>query len=170
MRKPFLVFVALLGSVTGLIAQDADFGVTAGFMNARGSVKVDGESFSGDESGFYAGIVADFTLADKVGIQPELLYASVDGGDGLLLPVMFKYYVAPKVNFQAGPQFVFSLEELPDDISGIEFDLAGGLGVDIIGGLFAEARYSFQLNNSYTGPEDIKIRGNYLTIGVGYTF
>ncbi len=170
MRKPFLVLVALLGSFTGLIAQDADFGFTAGFINARGSVKVDGGTFSADESGIYAGVVADFTVTETFHIQPELVYASIDGGDGLLLPVMAKFYIAPKVNFQAGPQFVFSLEDLPEDISGIEFDLAGGIGVDIIGGLFAEARYSFQLNNSYTGPEDVKIRGNYLTIGVGYTF
>ena len=170
MKKPFITFVALLGTLTGLMAQDADFGITAGYMNARGSVKVDGGSFSNSESGIYAGVVADFSLTDVVHIQPELLYASVDGSDGLLLPVMLKYYVAPKVNFQAGPQFVFSLEDVPDDFTGIEFDLAGGVGVDIVAGLFAEARYSFQLNNSYTGSEDVKVRGNYLTIGVGYTF
>ena len=45
-----------------------------------------------------------------------------------------------------------------------------GIGYDIEDAFFAEARYTFQLNNSYTVPEDFKIRGNYLTIGLGYKF
>jgi opacity protein-like surface antigen len=65
---------------------------------------------------------------------------------------------------------VFSLEDTPEDISSIEFDLGAGAGYDITENLFAEARYSFQINNSYTGSEDITVRGNYLTIGLGYTF
>ena len=170
MKKIAIAVVALMGCLAGANAQDINIGVTAGYMNARGVIKVEDVSVSDNESGFYGGIVAEFSLNDKVGIQPELLYASIDGSDGILLPILLEYAITPKLHFQAGPQLVFSLEDLPEDITGVEFDLAAGIGYDITDAFFAEARYTFQLNNSYTGPEDIKIRGNYLTIGLGYKF
>lgn len=170
MMKKIVFSAALLLSGMWLQAQDVDFGVTAGYLNGEAKVKGDGLTISGNESGFYVGAVADFTLTEDFHIQPELVYASIDESDALFLPVMAKYYVAPKLNLQAGPQFVFSLEESVEDISSVEFDLAGGLGFDITEEFFIEARYSFQINNSYTGPEDVKLRANYLTIGVGYTF
>ena len=170
MKKFAITMLAVMGCMAGAQAQDIDFGITAGYLNARGSVKADDVSISASESGFYGGIVAEFSVADKIGIQPELLYATVDGGDGIILPILLEYAIAPKVHFQAGPQLVFSLEDVPDDFTGVEFDLAGGIGVDITEAFFAEARYTFQINNSYTGPEDVTVRGNYLTIGVGYKF
>lgn len=170
MKKFAITVLAAMGCMAGANAQDIDFGVTAGYLNARGSIKADGVSISASESGFYGGVMAEFSVADKIGIQPELLYATVDGGDGLMLPILLEYAITPIVHFQAGPQLVFSLEEVPDDFTGVEFDLAGGIGVDITEDFFAEARYTFQVNNSYTGPEDVKVRGNYLTIGIGYKF
>jgi len=169
MKKFILGAACLLGGLV-LHAQDVDFGVTAGYLNAEGKVKAEGVTFSGNESGFYIGAVADFTLTDEFHIQPELVYASVDEADAILVPIMAKYYIVDKFNLQAGPQFVFSLEDTPEDISSVEFDLGAGLGYDITENFFAEARYSFQINNSYTGSEDITVRGNYLTIGLGYTF
>lgn len=168
MKKPILWVLLLV--VTGTAAQQAKFGVTAGYLNARGSIKAEEISISASESGFYGGLLADFTLGETWHVQPELLYATVDGGEALFLPIVLRYYVAPKLNFQAGPQFVFSLEDVPEDFTGVEFDLAGGIGFDITEDFFAQARYSFQLNNSYTGSEDVTVRGNYLTLGLGYTF
>lgn len=165
-----MTVMALLGLTAGVQAQDIDFGITAGYLNARGSIKSDGVTISADESGIYGGLVAEFSVGNKVGLQPELLYASIDGSDGILLPVLFEFGIAPKLNLQAGPQFVFSLEDVPEDFTGVEFDLAGGIGLDITEAFFAEARYTFQLNNSYTGPEDVKVRGNYLSVGIGYKF
>lgn len=170
MKKYLITGFALLAATAVSMAQDIDFGITAGYMNARGVVKVEGVSLSADESGFYGGVMAEFSVSDKVGIQPELLYASVDGSDGLLLPILLEYAITPKLHFQAGPQLVFSLEDVPEDFTGVEFDLAGGLGFDITDAFFAEARYTFQINNSYTGPEDASVRGNYLTLGIGYKF
>ena len=169
MKKFILGTACLLGGLV-LHAQDVDFGVTAGFLNVEGKVKAEGVTFSGNESGFYIGAVADFTLTDEFHIQPELVYASVDEADAILVPIMAKYYVADKLNLQAGPQFVFSLEDTPEDFSSIGFHLGAGVGYDITENFFAEARYSFQINNSYTGSEDVTARANYLTIGLGYTF
>ncbi len=169
MKKIILSAACLMGGLV-LHAQDVDFGITAGYLNADGKVEGGGISVSGSESGFYIGAVADFTITEEFHIQPEAVYASIDEADGILVPIMAKYYVADKLNLQAGPQFVFSLEDTPDEISSIQFGLGGGLGYDITDDFFIEARYSFQLSNSYTGSEDITVRSNYLNIGVGYTF
>lgn len=156
------------GSVLYSQAQEARLGLTAGYLNSKASVKTQGLSISDSESGFYAGLVADFPVSEKFNIQPELLYANVADSEGLILPFMGKFGISEKFNLQLGPQFVFSLEETFDDISAVEFGLAGGIGLDINEDFFIEARYSFQLNNSYTGGEDVKLRANYLTFGVGY--
>lgn len=166
-----VLFVALAGLFGfGLHAQSIGLGVTAGYLNVRASAKFDGITVSDSQSGFFVGGLVDFALTEKTSIQPELLYANVDEASALFLPVMIKSYITEKLNFQVGPQFVFSLEESTPDFSSFEFDLAGGLGFDITSNFFIQARYSFQLNNSYTGDEDIKVRGNYLTAGVGYKF
>lgn len=168
--KKSIIVALFLGSTLGIQAQSMDFGLTAGYLNASIRVKADGISLSDSESGFYVGAVADFGITENFHIQPELAYASVNEGEAIFLPVVGKFYVTDKLNLQAGPQFVFSLEDLPEDFSAVEIDLAAGLGFDITEHFFVEGRYSFQLNNSYTGSEDVTIKGNYLNLGIGYTF
>ncbi len=170
MKKLLLVAIAVLGFTYASQAQEVRFGATAGYLNARGSVKAEGISVSGSDSGFYLGAVADIEVSENFNVQPELLYANVNDASGIFLPILGKFAISEKFNLQAGPQLVFSLEDTPDDFSSVEFDLAGGIGYDIDEDFFLEARYTFQINNSYTGSEDIKVRGNYLTLGVGYKF
>lgn len=170
MKKLLLVAVVAFGFVYSSHAQEVRLGATAGYLNARGSVKADGISISASESGFYLGAVADFSVSENFSVQPELLYANVDESDGLLLPILGKFAISEKFNLQVGPQLVFSLEDTPEDISSVEFDIAGGIGYDIDEDFFVEARYTFQINNSYTGSEDVKLRNNYLTVGLGYKF
>ena len=168
--KKLVVFIFTIVMSSAAVAQDVDFGLTGGYLNARGSIKSDEITVSASESGFYLGILVALKLSDKFHLQPELLYAKVKEGDAIFLPILGKIYLNDKFNLQIGPQLVFATEETPDDLSGIEFDLAGGLGLDITPVLFTELRYTFQINNSYTGNEDIKLRGNYLTIGIGFRF
>lgn len=170
MKRIVLATVAVIALAFSAQAQDVRFGATAGYLNARASVKADGLSISASESGFYVGAVADFLVSESFSVQPELLFASIDESNGLLLPILGKFAISEKFNFQVGPQLVFSLEDTPEDFSSVEFDIAGGIGYDINEDFFIEARYSFQINNSYTGSEDVKVRGNYLTIGMGYKF
>ncbi len=169
MRKVLFIATAVLFGLN-VQAQSVDFGITAGYLNGRASVKFDEGTFSDSQSGFFIGALVDFVLTEKTSIQPELLYANIDEGSALMLPVMLKSYITEKLNFQVGPQFVFSLEESVEDFSNVELGLAGGLGFDITSNFFLQARYSFQLSNSYTGNEDVKVRANYFTAGVGYKF
>lgn len=170
MRKLFLFAVVAAFALTNLNAQESQFGVTAGYFGVNAKVKSGGESVTASDSGFYIGGVVDFGISDVFHIQPELLYANVNDSSALILPIMAKYYVSEGFNLQAGPQVDFSLEDMPDDISAVAVALAVGAGYDINENFFAQARYSFQLTNSYTGPGDLKLTGSYLTIGLGYKF
>lgn len=168
--KNILVVLFVLGGLIGTQAQEMRLGLTAGYLNAKAGIKTAGLRISDSESGFFAGLAADFEASDKFNIQPELLYANVNDSEGLILPILGRIGLSDRFNLQVGPQFVFSLEESMEEISNFEFDLVGGIGFDIDKDFFLEARYSVQLNNSYTGSEDFKVRANYLTVGLGYWF
>ena len=170
MKKLFLVVVVLFSLGHSMHAQDVDLGITAGYLNARGVLKFGDESFSNSQSGFYAGAIADLEITEKINIQSEALYARADGTDRLMIPILGKFKIAEKFNIQVGPQLVFALEGDRNNYSEFEFDIATGFGYDITEDFFMEARYTFQINNTYTGSEDIKVRGNYLTVGLGYKF
>ena len=116
------------------------------------------------------GALVDFGISEAFHIQPELLYVNISDSNALFLPIMAKFYVVDKFNLQAGPQFTISLEDSITDFARVTFDLGLGAGYDIIENFFVQARYSFQVTNSYTGDLDIKARVNYFNIGVGYKF
>lgn len=169
--KKLVLFIAIaVLAFTNVNAQDSQFGLTAGYLNVDAKVKFDGTTVSASDSGFYIGALADFTVSETFHVQPELVYANVNESSALILPIMGKYYVSDSFNLQAGPQFTFSLEETPDDFSSIAIALGFGAGYDINENFFIEARYSFQLNNYYTGSEDLTAKENYLTFGIGYKF
>tara|TARA_R110002033_G_scaffold11134_8_gene35607 strand:- start:66 stop:578 length:513 start_codon:yes stop_codon:yes gene_type:complete len=169
MKKLLLAAIAVLVFVN-VNAQETKFGLTAGYLGVNAKVKSGGNSATASDSGFYIGGVADIATSNELHIQPELLYANVNDSSALILPIMLKYYVSENFNLQAGPQVLFSLEKSVQDVSSVEIGLGAGLGYDINDNFFLEARYSFQLNNSYTGNLDITARENILTIGVGYRF
>ena len=169
MKKLIILTMLLCMSLTAT-SQKADFGITGGYLNVRGNVKSEDISASGSESGFYMGILADLKLSNKFHVQPQLLYAVVRESDAIFLPVIGKWYLNDKLNLQLGPQLVFTLEEVPDDITGTVIHLAGGIGVDITSVVFTEILYTSQINNTYTGVEAITIRSNYLSLGLGFRF
>lgn len=148
----------------------SQFGLTAGYLNVSAKVTSGGNSASASDSGFYIGGVADFTASEQLHVQPELVYANVNSSSALILPIMLKYYASEKFNIQAGPQATFSLEDTPNDFTSVGIALAAGIGYDIDQNFFLEARYSFQINNYYTGSADLTARENYFTVGVGYKF
>jgi opacity protein-like surface antigen len=170
MKKVLFIALFTVAFAFNANAQDSRFGATAGFLNAGGKVTFEDQSVTASEAGFYLGLVGDFGVSEKFHVQPELLYASVDGSSAIFIPVLAKFYVAESFSILAGPEVSFSLEETGEDSSSLSVNITGGIGFDITEDFFAEARYSTQLNNSYTGDLDITARGNGLFIGVGYKF
>lgn len=170
MKKLFFIALVALGFLS-INAQNVDFGVTAGYFGPSAKVTMDGISATASESGFYVGGFADISVSDQFHVQPALIYGNVgDGADGLVLPIMAKYYANEKLNIQLGPHFDISTEEVPDDFTGFGISIGAGLGYDINENFFVEGRYSFQLNDYYTGDLDIETTTNTLMIGLGYKF
>ena len=164
-----ILFFSLFAMLT--CAQNTRSGATAGFLNSGVKISDGTNSATNEEAGFYLGLFADFEFSDSFFVQPEFLYANVDGASALFVPVLAKYYLFKGFSIQAGPQLGISLEETGSEIGTVSVEVAGGLAYDISDTFFVEARYAQQLNNSYTGDiDDFTIRGNGLFIGLGCRF
>ena len=178
-------------------AQGIDFGIQGGFMNTDANIDVSVFNINllnldaVNNSGFYVGVVLDVEATPKIHIQPEIAYASAGDLSFIYVPVLFKYYVVPKVNIQVGPQLNFSSElgdikqairdiegvvgsnaDLDDVLNSTAFDLAFGLGVDIIDKLRGQARYALPLSDIYDGPlgGSLDIKNSTFQIGLVYMF
>lgn len=173
MKKLFLSAVAVFAfGITN--AQDMNFGVKAGVNMA--SVKFDspGGSVSESGTGFFVGGLAEFSIGEKMKLQPELLYQmlSIDAGGGdvdvsyINVPVIFKYYVTDEIAVNAGPAIQYFLDgddvfEAADE-STFKVNLDFGGSYDITENFEASLRYSAGLMG------DIKVSG--IQLGVGYKF
>jgi len=171
MKKLFLVGALALFSAVN--AQQAKFGINGGMLAGFANAKTPLGDMSDSSVGFYAGFFAEFNAGSNLKVQPALNYVNLDDASAFQIPVMVKYYVSPAFNLQVGPQFTFDLEEnpMPDYYNTLNFGLALGTAYDFSEKLFAEARYSFQLNNHLkNAPSGTSVRANYLNVGLGYKF
>jgi opacity protein-like surface antigen len=171
MKKLFLVgAIALFGAVS---AQKTNFGANAGMLAGFAKAKTPMGNETNSSTGFYAGFFAEINAGNKVKIQPAVNYANIESSSALQVPIMVKYYAAPKFNLQFGPQFLFDLEDnpIPEYYNSVNFALALGTAYEFTDKLFVEARYSFQLNNHLkNAPSGYSVKANYLNLGLGYKF
>lgn len=123
--KKLLLFIALaIMSQTHLKAQELNLGAKAGvnFANLGGD---DYEAKS--KTGFHLGLVAEFMITERFGIQPEVLYSTQgtkieESGselgfdydiksqldlDYVNVPILAKFYFTDALNLQLGPQIGF---------------------------------------------------------------
>lgn len=175
MKKVLFIAAFAVLSLANVNAQETKFAGTAGFVSAslKTDVNIAGVSVSAttSESGFYVGVVGDFGVSETFDVRAELLYASITDFSQIMVPIMAKFGVSDEFSLLAGPQITYSLEDLGDDFSKLGIGLGAGASYDFSETLFAQARYTFQLNDSYTGDIDgISYKANYLTVGVGYRF
>ena len=134
MKRIILVAVISLLTFTNVVAQDVNYGAKVGYTSFIARASFDGISSSSSVSGFHVGFFADIASSEKFHIQPELqLSIALQNGETaemLVLPIMGKYYVTEKLNFQAGPQFDYMLEST-EGIKSFGIGLGAGLGFDI---------------------------------------
>jgi hypothetical protein len=170
----FLFAVLLFGQVS--VAQGINFGIKGGANYSTFSVN--GVS-SSNLTSFHAGAIMEIKTP-IIGIQPEILYSSqgtkISGGDDLKLdyisiPIVLKYYIT-KLSFEVGPQFSYLVSDNLPSGSGLEIKnsdigVLGGVGLNIFGGLFAQARYvvGVSKNTNFDGG-----RNNVFQLSVGYKF
>lgn len=188
-KSLYLALVAIL-MYTPLIAQDdIKIGVTGGLISSRINNKLaplginlaDFTAVSG--TGFYVGAILNLDISEKIGVQPELLYAKAGDLEYIQLPVMFKYYVIDKLYAQAGPQFsistnaskvkdILDLIDAEDAVKSLGIDLGFGAGYDILENLAVQARFSTELTNRYSGPGNSvnRLKANNFILGVAFFF
>ncbi|KAF2081343.1 porin family protein [Flavobacterium sharifuzzamanii] len=189
-------------------AQDVKYGVKGGLNLSNFSGDTDGINLK-SKAGFNIGGFVEIKLSDKFFIQPELLYSTqgpkvkdqageVDGilynGDVrfnlsyINVPVMFKYYVADKLNVEAGPQIGFLTSaktkttidgysgshtmDVKDIFESIDFGLNFGVGYDFTDHLFGGLRYNFGIANiaKTEAGDNTKLHNGVFSINVGYKF
>ncbi len=178
--KKILLSALLLCSAISF-SQETKFGAKVGFNIA----KLTGDFPSGTSSevltGLHIGVLAEIGINQKFAFQPELLLSTqggdiittelYDGGDRekfsqtpkltyLNLPLMFKYEVVKKLNFEFGPQIGYLLSAKsdleysdtgnPQNNSSVEVDLIKD-GVYLFGGEYIQVdananRFDFGLN------------------------
>lgn len=169
MKKLFLSAIAVCAfGITS--AQDMNFGVKAGVNMASAKFDVGGGSVSESGTGFFVGGLAEFSIGEKMKLQPELLYQILTISDAdfsfINVPVIFKYYVTDEIAVNAGPAIQYFLDgdkvfEAADE-STFKVNLDFGGSYDITENFEASLRYSAGLMG------DLKVSG--IQLGVGYKF
>lgn len=171
MKKVFFLAITIM-FFSSVFAQQ--FGVKVGFNSTTATAKAMGITASETIGGFYLGITSEFELSDAINLQPELQYVYVSKDNlntsFIQLPVMFKYYATDELSLHAGPQISYELQDSMTDYTNLGIGLAAGLGYDFSENFYADARYSMDLNNHYTGSADYSAKYSGLQIGVGYKF
>ncbi|WP_373057586.1 outer membrane beta-barrel protein [Zunongwangia sp. H14] len=182
MKNLVLAAMLLFASVSFMQAQEVNFGVTAGYTNMTGR---SGESNSSVESsssasGFYIGVLTDFSLSENFHLQPEVNLAIADDSNFLIIPVFAQYYIGDSSFYlQAGPQVTAILEETNGLLNTFGLDLAFGAGYHINENFFLQAKYSFEVTNrlsnstrDFYDSEGLDVNSGFdaFTVGVGYKF
>lgn len=159
------------------LAQAQTYGIKGGvnFANLTGN---DADAFDGITA-FHVGLLAEYTILDRVTLQPELLY-SVQGGeiDGdeyklnyVTLPVMVEFDIDGSLSLHAGPQFALLAGEtsniVPQDAKNYDFGIAAGLEYDITDGLFLQGRYVWGQKQIF---DDADVKNSVIQLSLGFYF
>jgi hypothetical protein len=173
--KKIILSAIVVCAFTFTNAQDKKgmaFGVKAGLSNSN---------FTGDLAttatiGFYVGGLVDFSLSEKLHLQPEVLYSAEGAKDAKLnflrIPIMGKYYITEAFNVQAGPEIAIKAggdAGIKDTVKSLDYGIGFGAGYEMKSGLLFDARYNLGLANIYDGPVS-KVGTTSIQLGLGYRF
>jgi opacity protein-like surface antigen len=174
MKTKIITLAVILAFGISINSQNK-FGISAGYHNPIGKLSAGGQTVSNGASGFFVGLFSEFKQSEKFTIQPEIGYGYFsEEGEGInqiLASVLGKYYVADKVNINAGPFVDFVTNEGASNRFGI--GIAVGAGFDLTDKLFAFTRYSFAVSNRNSETiQNIKVtsRIDIFQVGLGYRF
>jgi len=182
--KIFLALAFFIGMFSSQ-AQFLKFGVKAGPNFANFSGGVSGIDYTSRTS-FHAGAFLQIKPVDNFALQPEILYSSqgadVEGvGDFKLdyisVPIMARFFVVTdRLSIDAGPQFSFLVDDAElvfDEVAGdadsesFDFAVAGGVTLNVVGGLFVSGRYSIGLTEA---SKEAEVKNAVFQLSLGYTF
>lgn len=156
----------LLVIPASVLAQKS-FGLKGGLNLAKFHVSASayGQSASASSdnlTSFSAGLYFSSKFNENWGFQSEILYSGQGGsanGSGdlnlnyMLFPFMVKYYPAPSVSLQVGPQFGLLMsataagQNVISEMNTFDFDVNFGIGVALSDGVELGFRYVLGLTN-----------------------
>jgi hypothetical protein len=186
MKKIFMIIVC---ASTFVVAKaQVSYGVKGG-VNLSNVIGGDAEGAKA-KIGFHAGVFAALPVADKLSIQPELVYSvqgakyEEDGEDDvnfnsgyLNIPVLAKYTAASGFYGETGPQlgFLMSAKAKQDDdkvdvkefYKTTDFSWAFGIGYQTSSNLGIGLRYNLGLSR-LDEDGDAKVKNGVFQLGVSY--
>lgn len=192
--KKIILSALVVFSFISTNAQDVKYGAKVGINIANQKFEGSGITLTANSIvGVQVGGFAEVNLNEKFAIQPEVLF-STEGSElkaegeevtfnlsYINVPVMLKFYPAPKFNLQAGPQVGLLVaakgkyqgvkEDIKDGYKTANFGLNLGAAYEFTEKCFVDARYNFGLSNIMDNTEDgTKNKGVVLSLAVGYKF
>lgn len=187
MKKIFLLVMVVTMLASGNLFAQVSGGVRLG--GNLSNIKYSAGDFSAtDDSKFgpLFGLYLTAMFADKVGLQPELVYSAMGSKDGdaklnlgyIALPVLLRYQIIEQIHLLLGPQAAFLLsakykegdddEDVKDSFKGLDFSAVVGAGADI-DRFNVGLRYGFGLANIIENEgEDLKVKSSTFQIVLGY--
>lgn len=187
MKKIFLLVMVVTMLASGNLLAQVSGGVRLG--GNLSNIKYSAGDFSAtDDSKFgpLFGLYLTAMFADKVGLQPELVYSAMGSKDGdakfnlgyIALPVLLRYQIIEQIHLLLGPQAAFLLsakykegdydEDAKDLFKGLDFSAVVGAGADI-DRFNVGLRYGFGLANIIENEgEDFKAKSSTFQIVLGY--
>jgi hypothetical protein len=188
MKKLFLFFVC--ASSFAFANAQTKFGIKAGANIA--SLSGDDVEDAKAKVSLNAGVFAELPLASSISLRPELVFsgqgakASESGFDYKLnlnyinLPILAKWTAGSGGFFaETGPQFGFLMSakakgdggdvDVKDEMKGVDFSWAFGLGYHVAPNIGINARYNLGLSNVYDA-DDVKVKNSVFQVGLFYSF
>lgn len=153
------------------------FGLKGGFNKSM----IDGTDSYGGKTGYrgleiYGSLFADTRIAERTGVQTELLFSYTDSYHFIEIPVNVKVNLYKRFSVFAGPKMDFIVDNEPPDsyyyfkTFGVAFD--SGLEFRLTNTLFSEFRYAYCITrqiNDY-GLDIRNARRSTLRLGLGIKF
>lgn len=186
-----LTFLLALG-FTAIKAQGFKIGIKAG----TDIQKLSGKTFSQEFAyGYHAGVAFEIGITKKLGIQPEVLFSSVNIDTGssfsniyhfeniskaklqyLRIPLLLTYKPNPFIVFQLGPQYSILksadknlLENGQQAFKDGDFSMLGGVQINI-SKFRIYGRYAVGLTNLNDIDNQEKWKSQTVQLGIGLTF
>ena len=164
MKKLILIAsIIALGTTTAKAQESFQFGVKGGvnFANIAGDDSNDPNS----RTAFYAGLVAEFPIAENFSIQPEVIY-SAQGATIATIDQDNIFDIDDNTEYQLDYIQVPLLAKIYL-VDGLEFGTAAGLEYKFDNGLFIQGRYTRGFTKIY---DDVKAYNYAIQAGVGFVF
>ena len=186
MKRISILMIAMLS--LGLYSfSQVRVGIRAGANIAKW--KMDSEYSPKSKTGLEGGLRAEFPIAGKLSLMPELIYSNygskleLDGEDltyrmnYISLPILVKYSLPKRISIFAGPQIGFAIKaeqeylgdktDLKDDLKKSDLFAVIGAEIELGLGLSIGARYNHGLTK--LDKDDIILARNHsFGISVGY--